>query len=64
MADLAVAIRNGRPHRVSGELALHVLEAMLAVQLASERGAHVLLKTKAAQPKALPVGLAAGEIDA
>lgn len=64
VADMAVAIRNGRPHRASGELALHVLEAMLAVQLASDRGAHVTLETTTDKPKALPTGLAVGEIDA
>ncbi len=64
VADMATAILNNRPHRVSGELALHVLEAMLAVQVASDRGAHVLIENTVARPKALPVGLALGEIDA
>jgi predicted dehydrogenase len=36
--DLAVALREGRPHRASGELALHVLEAAeAAVRTAEER---------------------------
>jgi hypothetical protein len=52
-----------RPHRASGELAYHVLEAMLSVQLASERGAHVLLASTVEKPKALPAGLAPGELD-
>jgi predicted dehydrogenase len=63
VADMAVGIRNDRPHRASGELACHVLEAMLSVQLASERGAHVILETTVSRPKALPTGLALGEID-
>ena len=38
VADLAHAIRSGRPHRASGELALHVLEVMEAFQASSDRG--------------------------
>ncbi len=63
VADLAVGILHGRPHRASGELAFHVLEAMLAVQTASERGAHVLLESTVTRPAALPAGLAPGELD-
>jgi len=63
VADLAWAVRHDRPHRASGELAYHVLESMLAVQLASEKGAHVLIESTVAKPKALPVGLPAGELD-
>ena len=32
IADMAESIRDGRPHRASAELALHVLEVLLAVQ--------------------------------
>ena len=35
--DLAVALREGRPHRASGELALHVLETAEAIVAAAER---------------------------
>jgi predicted dehydrogenase len=62
-ADLAWGLRHNRPHRASGQLAYHVLEAMLAVQLASEKGAHILLQSTVAQPKPLPVGLPLGELD-
>jgi predicted dehydrogenase len=63
-ADMAMAILSGRPHRVSGELAYHVLEAMLAVEEASEQGRHILLQSTVERPKALPIGLPLGEIDA
>jgi predicted dehydrogenase len=63
LADMATGIRYNRPHRASGELAYHVLESMLAVKLASERGAHVVLESTVAKPKALPVGLALGQLD-
>jgi predicted dehydrogenase len=40
VADLAAAIRNGRPARAGGDLALHALEAMEAILRAgSERRA-------------------------
>jgi hypothetical protein len=60
---MATGIRYRRPHRASGELAYHVLEAMLSVQFASDRGAHVLLQSTVERPKALPVNLPLGELD-
>ena len=38
VADMAQAIRSGRPHRASGELAFHVLEVMEAFQTSSDAG--------------------------
>src|SRR5262249_14799548 len=55
VADLAEAIRAGRPHRASGELALHVLETMHAVYDASNQGRHVELASRVDRPAALPV---------
>jgi predicted dehydrogenase len=42
--DLAEALREGRPHRASGELALHVLEAAEAIVCAGEEGRVVELE--------------------
>ncbi|HEY5892640.1 MAG TPA: Gfo/Idh/MocA family oxidoreductase [Chthoniobacterales bacterium] len=56
VADMVAAIGERRPHRASGELALHVLETMLAVQKASETGAHVHLATTVTKPAALAPG--------
>ncbi|HET7701752.1 MAG TPA: Gfo/Idh/MocA family oxidoreductase [Candidatus Limnocylindrales bacterium] len=39
--DMARAIREGRPHRAAGELAYHVLDAMLAIEESAARGAFV-----------------------
>jgi len=36
--DMVTAIREGRPHRASGELALHVLESMHAILQSAEEG--------------------------
>ena len=40
VADMAAAIQSGRPHRASGELAYHVLEAMHGFHDASDAGTH------------------------
>ena len=37
--DLAVALREDRPHRASGELALHVLETAESILDAAEHAA-------------------------
>ena len=62
-ADMAAALRSGRPHRASGELTLHVLEVMHAVEQASREGRHVEIASTCERPAPLPPGLAEGEID-
>ncbi len=54
IADLAAALETGRPHSASGELALHVLDVMLAVQDASERGRHVIVEAPCGRPATQP----------
>jgi predicted dehydrogenase len=63
VADLAAAIVTGRPHRASGALALHALEAMEAFQASAEQGRRVKLETTVERPTMLPAGLPAGRID-
>jgi len=46
--DLAEALRDGRPHRASGELALHVLEAAEAIERAGDEGRVIQLASQAA----------------
>lgn len=53
--DIALAIRDGRPHRASGDLALHVLETMLSFEKGSTSGQHVTLSTAPERPAAVPV---------
>lgn len=53
VADLAKAIRTGRPDRASGELAYHVLEVMEAFQRSSESGTHVTIASRPARPAML-----------
>ena len=56
VADLAEAMRTGRPPRASGDLALHVLEIMHAVETASVEGRHVEIASTVARPEPLPLG--------
>ena len=63
LADMAQAIRSGRPHRASGELAFHVLEVMEAFQRSSDEGRAVTIASRPPRPAALPASLAVGELD-
>jgi predicted dehydrogenase len=63
VADLAAAIVSNRPHRASGALALHALEAMEAFQISSDEGRRVKLETTVERPAMIPPGLEAGKID-
>ena len=63
LADMAQAIRSGRPHRASGELAFHVLEVMEAFQISSDVGKAVAISTRPERPAPLPRSLRVGELD-
>jgi len=63
VADMAQALRDGRPHRASGELALHVLEVMEAFQVSSDTGRHVQVTTRPKRPAPLPHNLSSGRLD-
>jgi len=63
VADMAAALRTGRKHRASGELAFHVLDIMQAFHESSEKGKHVILKSSCEKPAALPTGLMQWTID-
>ncbi len=63
VADMAHAIRSGRPHRASGDLAFHVLEVMEAVQRSSDNGRHVAIESRAERPAMLPADLMPGTLD-
>ena len=62
-ADMATAIRAGRPHRASGQLAFHVLEVMEAFQRSSDSGRFVTIESRPARPAPMPTGFAEGELD-
>ncbi len=54
VADMAYAIQEGRPHRASGELTFHVLDAMHGFLDASQSGKHYLMESQGVRPEALP----------
>ena len=56
LLDMAAAIRQGRPHRASGELALHVLEVLDAFERSSIEGRHVMIESTCDRPEPLPLG--------
>jgi predicted dehydrogenase len=51
--DMAEALLSPRPHRASGDLALHVLETMHAIHSASTSGHHVQMTTTVDRPAPL-----------
>ena len=63
VADMAHAVRGGRPHRASGDLAWHVLEVMEAIQTSSDDGRHVAIESRPERPAMLPADLRPGLLD-
>ena len=63
LADMAAALRSGRPHRANGDLAFHVLDLMHAIHDASNEGRHIAVASACERPAPLPPGLADGEVD-
>jgi hypothetical protein len=63
VADMAAAIIAGRPHRASGALALHALEAMEAFQTSADQGRRVTLETTVERPAMMPADPATGRFD-
>ena len=64
VADMAYALRSGRPHRASGALAYHVLDTLQSIQDASDARRFVEVKSTCERPAPLPTGLKEGELDA
>ena len=50
VADMAHAIRSGRPHRAGAELAYHVLEVLTALSISSREGRHVEIESRCDRP--------------
>jgi len=63
VADMAMALRTGRPHRASGELAFHALDVMLGFGDSSASGRRYDLVTTCARPAPLPTDLVPGYLD-
>jgi predicted dehydrogenase len=52
--DLARGLRSGAPHRANGEVALHVLEVLEAIDRSATTGAFEPVRTSFTRPAALP----------
>jgi predicted dehydrogenase len=63
VADMAMALRTGRPHRASGELAFHALDIMLGFGDSSASGKRYDLVSTCFRPAPIPVGLVPGYLD-
>lgn len=57
VTDMALAIREGRPHRASGELALHVLDTLQAIALSVQEARVVTINSSCERPMAVPRGV-------
>jgi predicted dehydrogenase len=55
LADMAIAIAQGRPHRCSLDLALHVVDIMTGVLKSGENGRFVDMQTSCERPAALGI---------
>ena len=53
--DMAAAIREHRPHRACGELALHVLDVMELLRRSASAGRTLAVRTTCGRPAPLPV---------
>lgn len=62
VADMASALRSGRPHRASGALAYHVLDVMQSIGEAAASGGVVKPTSTCDRPAPLPLGARQGEI--
>jgi predicted dehydrogenase len=62
VADMAHAIRDNRPHRANGDLALHVLEVMEAFETASKSERIVDIKTPVERPAPLSDNIRDGKL--
>ena len=56
LLDMAAGLSRGRPHRASGDLALHVLEVLDAFERSSIEGRHVMIESPCERPEPLPLG--------
>jgi len=63
VADMAKAVKTGRKHRASGELAFHVLEIMESFEKSSSVKKYIELESTCERPAAMPIGLRFGDLD-
>lgn len=62
VADMAFAMRTGRPHRANGQIGCHVVEVMQAILESAETGAPRDIESVCERPAPMPPGLAPGAL--
>lgn len=55
--DMARGLAENRPHRANGDLALHVLEIMEALERSSVEGRRIRIETLCERPEPVPLGV-------
>jgi predicted dehydrogenase len=63
IADMAYAMRSGRPHRANGEMAYHVLDIIESFMQSATGGNHILLSSTCTRPQPLKSGTHTWEED-
>lgn len=63
VADMAMALRNGRKHRANSDLGYHVLDIMLGFGKSSMSGEHYTLQSTCERPEPMPINVINGELD-
>lgn len=63
LADMARAIRTGRPHRATGQIGYHVLDVTLGFLESSAKNKHYQVSSTFDRPAAMPAGLPEGQLD-
>ena len=63
VADMAYAMRSGRPHRASGEMAYHVLDIIESFMQSAVEGKHINLSSTCSRPEPLNPGVHIWEED-
>lgn len=61
LLDLASAVRDGRPPRASGELAMHICEVMAGIERSGQDHGFVAIRSRPKAPLPLPEGFPARE---
>ncbi len=56
IADMAHAMRSGRPHRANGEMAYHVLDIIESFAQSAAEGRHITLSSTCTRPELLNSG--------
>lgn len=63
VSDMAQALLDGRPNKAGGELARHVVEALLAFECSEREKTIYQMRTSCERPEAMPMGLKLWAVD-